>query len=59
MNKLEHIGTLSDEGPISKKEAAAVVDLFLIESRHRLQRVIGWKSGETSTPDSNPGLSAI
>ena len=36
MNKLELIGTLRDECQISKKEAAAIVDLFFTEMANAL-----------------------
>ena len=46
MNKLELIETLRDEGQISKKEAAAVVDLFFNEIANNAcrERVTGLKS---------------
>jgi hypothetical protein len=44
VNKLELIKKLTEECEISKKEAAAVVDMFLIKSRRRLQRVSGLRS---------------
>ena len=46
MNKLELIDTLKNECQITKKEAAAIVDIFLIKSQRRLLRVIGLKSGD-------------
>ena len=46
MNKLELIKKLRNECQISKKEAAAVVDLFLMKWPMRLQRVTGLKFGD-------------
>jgi len=41
MNKLELIKTLRNEDQISKKKAAAVVDLFLMKWAMHWQRVTG------------------
>ena len=46
MNKLELINTLRNECQISKKEAAAIVDLFFNKISTRLQRVTGLKSAD-------------
>ena len=46
MNKMELIDTLRFEAELTKTEAAAVVDLFLMKWPMRLLTVTGLKSGD-------------
>ena len=44
MNKLEHIQTLKDSADLSKSQAAAVVDILLMEWPTSLPMEFGWRS---------------